>query len=199
MRSFPGPTHFAFMLKSQIMRVLPRILCFLLAGATPCFGCECGPPGHASHYIKETQIAFVGKVVFTDDDGSGKFVQKTLVHFVVEEAFKGLGPEVHDVWVDPGSFTSCYAEYHVGERYLVFGYGGVLLPKDSPAVSVVQGESNPKPLPAGIDPKNPPKIYSSPECSGTRLIIPATKDSVSREVDYLRKYKEKAAKEKDHS
>jgi hypothetical protein len=59
----------------------------------------------------------------------GKFIQKTLVHFEVEEAFKGLGPEMHDVWVDPGSFTSCYAEYHVGERYLVFAYGGAVLPK----------------------------------------------------------------------
>ena len=61
---------------------------------------ECGPPGPASRYIKDASIAFVGKVVFTDDDGSGKFIQKTLVHFEVEEAFKGLGPEMHDVWVD---------------------------------------------------------------------------------------------------
>ena len=95
--------------------------------------------------------------------GRGNSSKKTLVHFEVEEAFKELGPEMHDVWVDPGSFTSCYAEYHVGERYLVFAYDGALLPKDSPAVSVVPGESKTKPLPPGIDVKNPPKIYSAPE------------------------------------
>jgi hypothetical protein len=116
------------------------------------------------------------------------------VHFEVEEAFKGLGPETHDVWVDPGSFTSCYAKYHVGERYLVFAYGGALLPKDSPAVSVVPGEPKTKPLPPGIDLKNPPKIYSAPECSGMRLITSKTKDAISQEVDYLRRYKEQAAR-----
>jgi hypothetical protein len=80
---------------------LLRAFCFFLTCAIPSFGCECGPPGHASRYIKEASIVFVGKVVFTDDDGSGKFIQKTLVHFEVERAFKGLGPEMHDVWVDP--------------------------------------------------------------------------------------------------
>jgi hypothetical protein len=188
------------MLDSQIMRLyLLRTLCFFLTCAIPSFGCECGPPGHASRYIKEASIVFVGKVVFTDDDGSGKFIQKTLVHFEVEEAFKGLGPEMHDVWVDPGSFTSCYAEYHVGERYLVFAYGGAVLPKDSPAVSVAPGGSKTKPTPPGIDLKKPPKIYSAPECSGTRLITSKTKDAVSQEVDYLRKYREKAAREQKHS
>ena len=155
--------------------------------------------GHASRYIKEASIVFVGKVVFTDDDGSGKFIQKTLVHFEVEGAFNGLGPEMHDVWVDPGSFASCYAEYHVGERYLVFAYGGAVLPKDSPAVSVAPGGSKTKPKPPGIDLKNPPKVYSAPECSGTRLITSKTKDAVSQEVDYLRKYREKAAREQKHS
>jgi len=37
------------------------------------------------------------------------------------------------------------------------------------------------------------------ECSGTRLITSKTKDAVSQEVDYLRKYREKAAREQKHS
>jgi len=166
----------------------------LLVCSVPSFACDCGSPGPASHYIKEASVAFVGKVVFTDDDESGKFTQKTLVHFVVEEAFKGLGPEMHDVWLDPGSFTSCYAVYRVGSRYLVFAYGGTVLPKDSAAVFVAPGESKTKPTPPGIDRKNSPKVYSAPECSGTRPITPKTKDAVSQEVEYLRKYSEKPAR-----
>jgi hypothetical protein len=145
--------------------------------------------------VKDASIVFVGKVIFTDDDGSGTFIQKTLVHFEVEEAFKGLQPELRDVWVDPGSYTSCYATYRVGERYLVFGYGGALLPKDSAAVTLAPRKSKEKPLPPGIESKNPPRVYSAPECSGTRPILPITKDSISHELDYLRKYKEQTTKE----
>jgi hypothetical protein len=175
-----------------------RTLLVFVTCTIPTFSCECGPAGHSSRYVTEASVVFVGKVVFTDDDGSGKFVQRTFVHFKVEEAFKGLGPETHDVWVDPGSFTSCYAEYRVGQRYLVFAYGGAVLPMDSAAVSVASGASKPKPLPSGIDPKHPPKVFSAPECSGTREITSETKGAVSPEVDYLRKYKEKAAKDEKH-
>src|ERR1700688_2702749 len=157
------------MLDSRIMgRLLLGTLFFLLSWTIPCFACECGPAGHASSYVKEASVVFVGKVVFTNDDRSGKFTQATLVHLKIEEAFKGLAPEMQDVWVDPGSSTSCYAEYRVGERYLVFAYGGALLTSDNPAIAVSPGKSKPKPLPRGIDLNNPPKIYSAPACSGTR-------------------------------
>jgi hypothetical protein len=62
----------------------------------------------------------VGKVVFSNDDGSGTFVRKTLVHFDVEEILKGLDPALVMRWIDPGSLTSSYAEYRRGGRYLVF-------------------------------------------------------------------------------
>ena len=38
---------------------------------TSSFGCLCGPPEHASKYVKQASLVFVGKVVFTNDDGSG--------------------------------------------------------------------------------------------------------------------------------
>lgn len=158
------------------------------------FGCECGPPGHASKYVKEASVVFVGNVVFTDDDGSGQFIQHTLVHFEVEESFKGLKPEVRDVWLDPGSCTSCYAEYKVGKRFLVFGYGGFLLPKDTAAMSTSNDGCRSKPLPPGIDPKNPPKIYLAPECSGTRQITSETESDVAREVRWLRNWEKKTEK-----
>jgi hypothetical protein len=177
-------------------RLLFGTLCFFLIWAIPAVCCDCNSPADASRYIDQASIAFTGKVVFTNDDGSGKFTQNTLVRFEVEEAFKGLGPEVHDVWIDPGSFTSCYAEYHVGKRYLVFAYGGTLLRKDGSAVSDVLGKT--KPVPRGIDPKNPPKVYSAPECSGSGFLPSKPNETISRALEYLRKYKERAAREQGH-
>jgi hypothetical protein len=84
----------------MLTRSILAVLCSVVVIAVPSFGCDCGPPGHASQYVSEASIVFVGKVVFTNDDGSGTFIQKTLVHFEVEEAFKGLGSQMHDVWVD---------------------------------------------------------------------------------------------------
>jgi len=148
--------------------------------------CECGPPGHASKYVKYASVVFVGKVVYTNDDGSGQFTQRTLVHFEVEEAYKGLASGVRDVWIDPGSCTSCYAGYQVGQRYLVFGYGGGQLPRDTAAMST-SGSCKSKPLPHEIDPDHLPIVYGAPECSGTREITPETEHSVTPELRYLRK------------
>jgi hypothetical protein len=137
---------------------------------------------------------FVGRVVFTDDDGSGKFTQHTLVHFEVEESYKGLKSDIHDVWIDPGSCTSCYAEYKVGGRYLVFAYGGPLLPKDTSAISAVNNDCKVKPFPTAFDLGNPPKVYLAPECSGTRQIVRETESSVAKEIAWLRNYKKKTEK-----
>jgi hypothetical protein len=124
---------------------------------------------------------FVGRVAFTDEDGTGSVQQKTLVHFQIEESFKGLASEIHDVWVDPGSFTDCYFKYSPGARYIVFAYASQR--KNSDAVSS-------KPPPVGIDRNNPPYVYWAPECSGTEAITSKTKGIVSREIAYLRKHKE---------
>jgi hypothetical protein len=163
------------------------VLSFFLIVATPSFGCWCNRPGPTSDYVKGASVVFVGKVVFNDDDGSGKFTQKTLVRFEVEESYKGLGPEIHDVWVDPGSFTSCYASYTVGNRYLVFAHDRSAPPPDTASISIVSTtrQSKPKPVPTGFDQKNPPKVYFAPECSGTRQVTSETKS----EIEYLRKYK----------
>jgi hypothetical protein len=160
---------------------------FLLIEASPSLACWCSLPGPASDYVKGASVVFVGKVLFNDDDGSGKFTQKTLVRFEVEESYKGLGPEIHDIWVDPGSFTSCYATYPVGKRYLVFGQDRGAPPPDTASITVVPTtkQSKPKPVPPGFDEKNPPKVYFAPECSGTRQVTSQTKS----EVEYLRKYK----------
>lgn len=172
--------------------LLTGLLSFVSQTAT--FGCECGPPSHASRYAGQASVIFVGKVAFTDDDGSGQFIQHTLVRFKVEESFKGLPSDAHDVWIDPGSCTSCYAEYKVGERYLVFAYGGSAIPKDSTAMSTANSDCRVKPLPKSIDQQNPPKKYLAPECSGTREIVAKTDAEVAREINWLRQHKEKLKK-----
>jgi hypothetical protein len=141
------------------------------------FGCDCGPRPLAQH-IEHASIVFAGRVVFTDEDGTGSVQQKTLVHFQIEESFKGLAPEIHDVWVDPGSFTDCYQKYSLGTRYIVFAYA------TGPIIS-----SNAKPLPAGIDRNDPPHIYWAPECSGTEAITSKTKSAINHDLLYLRKQK----------
>jgi hypothetical protein len=103
------------------------------------------------------------EVSFTNDDGSGTFNQATSVRFDVEEIFKGLTPGTKQVWVDPGSFTSCYEEYHLGERYLIIGRRKGLFPSDSASMTVVRGKVDAKPIPPGIDPTR-----WAPECSGSR-------------------------------
>jgi hypothetical protein len=158
-------------------RLLFGILLFCFVHLDSTFGCDCGPRPVAQ-YVENASIVFVGRVVFTDEGGTGSIQQKTLVHFQIEESFKGLAPGIHDVWVDPGSFTDCYYTYSLGTRYIVFATG------TGPNIS-----SKAKPLPAGIDRDDPPHIYWAPECSGTEAITSKTKRAVSHDIVYLRKYK----------
>jgi hypothetical protein len=173
------------------MQTLIRLFVFVLlfmSGAHS-LACECRISGNVSKYLKSADIVFLGKVIFTDDDGTGTFVQKTHVHFEVEEAFKGLAAGVHDVWADPGSFTSCYAEYRRGERYLVFAHRGAKLPGDTAAMTIAPAGRSPKPLPAGLDAANPPVIYTAPECTGTLPVNEQTQKRVSAWLKNLRDYR----------
>ncbi len=164
-------------------------LCMLLFAPLPLPACSCGPAGPACAYASRAAAIFIGTVAFTDHDAALGLRQRTLVKFRVEEAFKGLSPETREVWVDPGSFTSCYAEYPVGERFLVFAYGGQLsMPPDTPMMSVNPGEATQKPLPSGIDPIKPPVVYVAAECSGTRKIKTDVRDRLG-DMEYLRAYK----------
>ena len=151
------------------MRRAPLIIFFwavwAVAAAWPC---DCRAPKPACAYLGADAI-FLGRVSFTNDDGSGTFTQATLVRFDIQEAFKGIAPGTKQVWVDPGSFTSCYEEYRLGARYLIFAQCKSRIPADSAAMSVATGAANrTKPLPPGIDPARPPIIYWAPECSGSR-------------------------------
>jgi hypothetical protein len=164
------------------------VLVLVLVCSGYSFGCECRISGSVSKYLKAADVVFLGKVIFTDDDGSGKFTQQTYVHFSIEESFKGISPEVRDVWADPGSFTSCYAEYRIGERYLVFAYHGKKMPVDT-SMETATVTTNRKPLPAGIDRANPPLVYYAPECTGTLPTTPQTQKLLDSWLKQLEAFK----------
>jgi hypothetical protein len=149
------------------------------------WACSCGAPRPACAYL-EADAIFVGRVAFSNDDGSGSFTQATLVRFEVEEAFKGVPEGTHEIWVDPGSFTTCYESYELGGRYLVFAARAGQVPVDTAAISVVGRKTRDKPLPPGIDPANPPPIYFAPECSGTR---PTEYPVIEKDLAMLRAYR----------
>jgi hypothetical protein len=157
----------------------------LLCGFTfslPGFSCECGAPAAACAYVSAAHVVFVGTPIFSNEDGSGTFLQQTLYKFTVDEIFKGLPEGTKEVWVDPGSYTSCYAEYKLGVKLLVFASEGVLAPADTAAMTVVKPAGKQRPLPPGFDPKMP--VYYAPECNGTR-----DADSATDDIAWLRLWK----------
>jgi len=151
--------------------VFALVMISTLAG----LACECGAPAPACAYISEAPVVFVGTPVYSNDDGSGTFLQQTLYKFTVDEIFKGLSEGTKEVWVDPGSFTSCYAEYKIGTKLLVFASQGKFIPVDTAAMTVARPTGGKqKPLPPGFNPEM--RVYYAPECTGTRDAATATDD-----------------------
>ena len=159
----------------------------LALGAPPCaLSCDCRGPKPACAYVAADAI-FLGRVSFTNDDGSGTFAQATLVRFDVEEQFKGVPTDIRQTWVDPGSFTSCYENYKLGERYLIFARK-VKPPNGSSAVTIMRERGgHRKPIPGAFNSANPPTLYYAPECSGSR---PADSfPHLDRDLAVLRAYR----------
>jgi len=152
--------------------------------ASPAAACECKLLPVCS-YVGRSEVIFLGKATYSNDDGSGGFDQATLIRFEVEEAFKGLPADVHEVWIDPGSFTSCYAEYPTGEQYLVFA-SSKLDTSNVVAMTVIKDRRGLKPPPPGFDPSHPPMVYLANECSGTREISSGADTSRAGDLAFLR-------------
>jgi tissue inhibitor of metalloproteinase len=109
------------------------LLCFAsllaaLSGATfKVYGCICGPPAPCEAFGRASAI-FVGRAVSGKErkerkDKSGKISTFLLgkVHFVIEEAFRGIdGKEVD---IDPNTDSSCGYWFEQGELYLVYAHG----------------------------------------------------------------------------
>jgi hypothetical protein len=164
----------------QLIRAV--VSAFVMTSNVAGFACDCGAPAPACAYISAAPVVFVGTPVYSNDDGSGTFLQQTLYKFTIDEIFKGLPEGTKEVWVDPGSFTSCYAEYEIGTKLLVFASEGKLIPVDTAAMTVAKPAGKQKPLPPGFDPKK--RVYYAPECTGTRDAATAADD-----IAWLRSWK----------
>jgi hypothetical protein len=147
--------------------IVCRSLLALTVGAASLWPCDCGLLPVCAY--RGADIIFLGRVTFTNHDYSVGLNHSTLVRFEVEESLRGVAAGVHEIWVDPGSFTSCYQEYRLENRYLIFGTRSPAFPEQTAAMTVNPGATGPrKPVPRGIDPSSPPPIYFSPECAGSR-------------------------------
>jgi hypothetical protein len=70
--------------------VIKASLVLFLMCAVDSLGCNCRISGNVSTYLKSADVVFLGKGIFSNDDGSSTFVKKTLVRFSVEEGSKEL-------------------------------------------------------------------------------------------------------------
>jgi hypothetical protein len=144
--------------------------------------CTCGPGTYAPacESFFSAGAVFLGTVLDHNDDGSGRFTQWTAYLVRVDESFKGLDSSQQEVFIDPGSYSSCYRDYQVGKQYL-FVAGG---PAAFAAMSIVGERGTRKPFPVRWETKRNLKVYSAAGCSPTRDATRAVED-----IAWLRTWK----------
>src|SRR5579859_956889 len=109
--------------------------------------CSCGPSMPICTRIDQSTVLFIGDILNSNDDHTGTFAQLTLERVRVVEVFKGLPEGTKEVWLNPGSGTSCYGELSVGKRYLIDGLNvGKVSPEIADQSRNYRGDL--KPLPA---------------------------------------------------
>jgi hypothetical protein len=158
-----------------------RFIAVLLGGSSLSLGCSCEPPTPICSRIERIGVFFLGEVISSNDDGTGTFAQLTLERFKVIEIFKGLADGTKEVWVDPGSMTSCYSPHQTGKRYLMAGLAITAAPDVANRSVNYRGER--KPLPNGFDPATS-KIVHSSECLRSSLAANSEGD-----IAFLRAWK----------
>lgn len=113
---------------------------------------------------------FVGTVLPGNDDEGWRFAERTLYLVRVEEAFRGLTPDQKEVFIDPGSYTSCLTEYKAGEKYLFYTEGSPM------AMTLASGGNGQQSWPAGWAEKRNLKVYRAGMCSGSKELARADED-----------------------
>jgi len=108
------------------------VRCLLLAvgAAWPALACSCASyePVKACQIYQRTSVIFRGRVIDTNHDPSAGSGQMTLYRFKVLEAFKGLPPNTKEVFIDPGSGTSCGRSFALDHDYLIYTSGSLMIP-----------------------------------------------------------------------
>lgn len=143
---------------------------FVFAGVA--VGCDCGYLPACERY-PQTEVVFTGKVLSGNDNGSGLYVQQTRYLVRVLEAIRGLPVAQTEVFIDPGSFGSCYRHFAIGETYLFYAGRGASLPN---TLSRAAGLVSKKPVPAAWADKQGLPVYVSDNCSGSQPLDRAQAD-----------------------
>lgn len=177
------------------MRILIIFLVFMIPG----LACTCAntAPVAACEIFDKTQIVFRGRVIDHNHDSRLGFAQWTLYRFSVEESFKGLAATVKEVFIDPGSFTSCYGGFSTDRDYLIYiGTTRSLPPPYAPTGSqpdtrfaeyyarvknAPSQDGSIKPMPAAWKDLGALPVFRVGECSPSRLLKENDKD-----LTYLR-------------
>lgn len=167
------------------MRLSWVALLWLVIAVSPTLPCSCVSAPIDSSYDFADAV-FRGHVEWSNDDDSGTFAQATLIGFRVSEVLKGLPSNANQVWVDPGSLTSCYAEYDSRKEYLIFARRGLEIPPGfASATSLAAPHAGKKPTPREFQSAHPPHVYWAPECTGsTETGYPG----FEQDLETLRKY-----------
>ncbi len=154
-----------------------RLAALLFLTWSTVLACSCAAPRPACRRIDRFDYAFLGRVLATNetrDAEGGPYWYR----FSVDEAFKGLAPEVRELIVDPDNSTTCHRSFEVGRLYLVVGDRSPLNGLAADAARTSGALGGPKGVPAGSP------IVSTGQCTGTMLAEYAAED-----LDYLRRYK----------
>jgi hypothetical protein len=141
-----------------------RWLLALIAVAWPAWACSCTEPAPACERFHQARVVFTGTVLDHNDDNSGRYTQVTSYLVRVDEAFRGLAVDQKEIFIDPGSLTSCYTHYETGKQYLFYAWGegnAVTASYSGPAVTV-------KPFPERWAAKKDFKTYNTGMCSGSK-------------------------------
>lgn len=140
--------------------------------------CSCAAPGPACQRIDLFDYAFLGRVLATNETKDAQEAGPYWYRFSVDEAFKGLEPEVREVIVDPDNSTSCRQSFQVGSLYLLFGRRSPLSGPSADAAKAAGALGGAR----GVPLTSP--LVSTGQCTGTMLAEYAAED-----LHYLRRFR----------
>lgn len=152
---------------------------FVLASiGEPILACTCVSyePVRARERYHDSPVVFRGRVIDHNDDGSSKYAQYTLYRFEVVEAFKGIPTDRKEIFVDPGSQSSCYTTFESGKDTLFF----LSNPRDQARVrgyfAPGPAETPGKPFPAAWKGREAEPVYSTNICGPVKQVGPDDPD-----------------------
>lgn len=160
--------------------LLPAFLTVLVTvlAAPPLWACSCASyePVQACEVVATTTVVFRGRVVDHNDDTGQGFVQWTLYRVRVLEAFKGVPAGVQEVFIDPGSYTSCYGGLPTDGELLVYASAPRTPRTFAQFYESVKGrpsrDGTIKPLPPAWAPLGGLPVFHSHFCLPSRRVSP---------------------------